>query len=115
MLQGGEGETGAAGAAGSAMNCATIYLADRVLLFVEGIVFVGKNVWFLARLLLNRQSELMKEHGFTDLSYLKEYMGQHMKWIGKEEQCNDGEGSVAGNVGGNGGRKKHSAKVGCKV
>ena len=117
MLQ--EEEGAAESAAGSAMNCATIYLVDRLLLFVEGMVFIGKNVWFLARLLLNRQSLLMKENGFTDLSYLKEYRGQHMKWIGEEEQCNDGEGSVtgsvAGSVGGNGGMMTHPVKVGCET
>ena len=71
-------------------TCEQIHFADRCVLLLELLCFITKNIWFLYRLLLNRKSELVKEKNFTDLSYLKEYMGKHMKFVGEEEQIKEG-------------------------
>ena len=71
------------------VSCVAIHVADRLVLLMEILFFVIKNIWFLWRLFLNRESKMKLESNFVDLSYLKEYTGKHMKYVGNLEQCKE--------------------------
>ena len=68
------------------VTCEMVHIADRVVLLVEVLLFFSKNLWFLYRYWKNRNTTRQKSKGFIDLSYLKEFRGEHMKHVGEEEQ-----------------------------
>ena len=68
------------------VTCSSIHVADRVVLFIEGSVFLFKNLWFGLRLLHNRKTIVRREKGYVDLSHLAEYCGEHLCFKDGEEQ-----------------------------
>ena len=96
-------------------TCELLQQVDRSVLMVEVAALVGKNVWFLYRVAVNRKAKVMKETHYQNLGILKEFsMAKDMRFIGDEEMdgiaaldCvathNEGVATLYGGVGGGSG------------
>ena len=65
------------------VSCKDIHVADRILLGVEVLLMVAKNIWFVVRVFHNGLKTLEKQNHFNNLSGLDEYSTQ------KKIQWND--------------------------
>ena len=72
-------------------NCVTIHILDRLLLLIEVLFFVAKNVWFGWQIYSNSQSAVRQQTHFEDLGKLKEFsLPEKLTHVGdKEQETND--------------------------
>jgi hypothetical protein len=96
-------------------TCELLQQVDRSVLMVEVAALVGKNVWFLYRVAVNRKAKVMKETHYQNLGILAEFsMAKDMRFIGDGEMdgiaaldCvathNEGVATLYGGVGGGSG------------
>ena len=64
------------------VSCKDIHIADRVLLMVECLLMVAKNVWFVVRVFHNQLKTLRTQTKFNNLGGLEEYSCEkELFWI----------------------------------
>ena len=68
------------------VSCKDIHVADRILLGVEVLLMVAKNIWFVVRVFHNRLKTLKKQKKFNNLGGLDDNQSlKEIQWIASDE------------------------------
>ena len=71
-------------------SCDVLHIIDRIILCVEVLMFVIKNIWFFVRINQNNVAHISKQKHFVDLTSFQEFtMPDPLTWIRPDKNTRD--------------------------